>query len=66
VNKEYTKQVVYNKIINLIDENYRDGNDPKDAIMCYVGLFYKRRRDYFDRYYRGKKNYLSTNLNFTT
>jgi hypothetical protein len=63
-NNEWKKQ----SEIMILDEVYRDfdGNEPKDSLMYHIGKFHERRREHFDVYHGGKKNYLSTNLNFTT
>jgi hypothetical protein len=63
-NNEWKKQ----SEIMILDEVYRDfdGDDPKDSLMYYMNKFHERRLEHFNMYHGGKKNYLSTNLNFTT
>jgi hypothetical protein len=54
--------------ISMLDESHRDydGNDPQDTLMYYLAMFHKDRRNYFDKYFGGKKNHVSPNLNYTT
>jgi hypothetical protein len=54
--------------ISLLDESHRDfdGKDPQDTFMYYLSMFHKNRRSYFDKYFGGKRNHVSPNLNFTT
>jgi hypothetical protein len=63
-NNEWKKQ----SEIMILDEVYRDfdGKDPKDSFLYYMNKFHERRLEHFNMYHGGKKNYLSTNLNFTT
>jgi hypothetical protein len=63
-NNEWKKQ----SEISMLDESHRDydGNDPQDTLMYYLAMFHKDRRNYFDKYFGGKKNHVSPNLNYTT
>jgi hypothetical protein len=63
-NNEWKKQ----SEMSIMDEIYRDfnGNDPKDTFMYNLNLFHQNRLEYFDENHGGKRNYLRTNLNFTT
>jgi hypothetical protein len=53
--------------LSILDEIYRDyeRNDPLDSLVYYLGMFHKRRLEYFNNNY-GKKNSLGTNLRYTT
>jgi hypothetical protein len=63
-NNEWKKQ----SEISILDESHRDfdGKDPEDTLMYYLAMFHKDRRTYFDKYFGGKRNHVSPNLNFTT
>jgi hypothetical protein len=63
-NNEWKRQTE----ISMLDESHRDfdGKDPEDTLMYYLAMFHKRRRGYFDKYFGGKRNHVSPNLNYTT
>jgi hypothetical protein len=54
--------------LKILDEIHRDyeGNQPNDSFVYYLEMFHKRRLEYFDKNHGGKRNYLGTNLKYTT
>jgi hypothetical protein len=53
--------------LSILDEIYRDyeGNEPKDSFVYYMGMFHRRRLEYFNENY-SNKSHLVTNLRYTT